>query len=157
MSLAVMLNLKGKRCVVIGGGAVGARRAQAIREAGGRVVVVAPSVFAAAREAADEVHERGWLVGDCAGAHLVVVATDDPVVNAAAAGEAASAGALVNRADDGPAGDFTVMASQRIGPVTVGVDSGVNNPRVSKAVRGRIAEAVTAEWVDGLVAEGRAR
>ena len=155
MPLPVMLQLDGRRCVVVGGGAVGGRRAAALTAAGAHVVVVAPEISDAARDAAAEVHARRWLVGDADGAALVVVATDDPVVNAAAAGEAEAAGALVNRADDGPAGDLTVMASQRFGPVTVAVDSGVNNPRVSKAVRAKVAEALDPAWIKGLVAEGR--
>jgi len=90
--------MNGRRCVVVGGGAVGTRKARTLLEAGARVTVVAPWVTA---ELAREIEEgrvrwhRELVRGDhLEGACLVVMATDDPVLNHAGSRLAEEAGAL---------------------------------------------------------------
>ena len=144
--LAVMLRVGGRRCVVVGGGAVAARRARALVDAGAAVTVVAPEAVEALGGAAVERVARGYEAGDLAGAFLVVTATDDAAVNEAVAAEAAERGVLVNRADDAAAGDVTFMASGKAGPVTVAVDSGGGSAAAAKAVRDELLAALDPGW-----------
>lgn len=120
----MMLDLDGWPCLVVGGGPVGARRAQTLAVAGARVTLVAPVLSARARALTVTLRERGFELGDLAGVRLVVVATDRPEVNEQVARQARDRGVLVNRADAGPGGDVTWMATRRSGPLTVAVDSG---------------------------------
>lgn len=144
--LPVMLNLAGRRCVVVGGGAVGARRAAALVAAGAQVVVVAPQMDETLDGLLIERAQRGYAAGDLDGAFLVVVATDDPAVNRCVADDAAAAGVLTNRADDAAAGDFTVMAHERRGPVTLAVDTGGSSAAAGKAIRDQLAAALDPAW-----------
>lgn len=155
----VMLNVRGRRAVVVGGGAVAARRASSLREAGALVTVIAPQVTATLACAEVTVHRRGYEAGDLAGAWLVVVATDDAAVNAQVASDAAAAGVLVNRADDPAGSDVVAMASGRRGPITVAVHSGQVSAGAAAAMRDELVAALRPTWVELLtVAAGyRAR
>ncbi len=144
--LAVMLRVGGRRCVVVGGGAVAARRARALIAAGANVTVIAPHVDATLGESVVQRVERGYRRGDLAGAFLVVTATDHAAVNEAVAAEAAERGVLVNRADDAGAGDVTFMASGKAGPVTVAVDSGGGSAAAAKAVRDELLASLDSDW-----------
>lgn len=142
--LPVMLNVRGRRCVVVGGGAVARRRAAALAAAGAQVTVIAPDVTFA--EPGVAVERRAYHTGDLAGAFAVVIATDDPQVNAAAAEEARQAGVLINRADDPAAGDFTVPAHVHRGPITLAVHTGGVSPPAAAVIRDELAAALAPHW-----------
>jgi precorrin-2 dehydrogenase/sirohydrochlorin ferrochelatase len=141
-----MLRLRGRRAVVLGGGGVAARRAASLVEAGAAVTVIAPEVDPRIADLGVEVMRRGYRKGDLAGARLVVLATDVPGVNDAAAEEAERTGALVNRADRPEAGDLTVPAHKRIGPVTVSVHTGGVSARAAAVIRDQMLEALDPDW-----------
>ena len=147
----VMLDLTGWRCLVVGGGPVGARRAARLVEAGAEVSVVAPVMGAAVEDLAVTRIARAFADGDLDGVRLVVVATDDDVVNARVAETAAAGGVLVNRADGGgaggdAAGELSFMAARRDGPLTVAVDSGGASAAAAKTLVQTAAEAIGPDW-----------
>lgn len=144
--LPAVLNVSGRRCVVVGAGAVALRRARALRKAGAAVRVIAPAARTAMDALGVEWVRRGYQTGDLAGAMLVVVATDDPAVNARVATDARAAGVLVNRADDPRAGDFAVPAHQRHGPVTIAVDTDGISATAAAAIRRQLSTALDADW-----------
>lgn len=82
-------DLSGARCIVVGLGSVGLRRARMLARFGAKVTAVDPSpVEARAREAAETgiaLERREWLPADVEGASLVVAATDCRLVNSAIA------------------------------------------------------------------------
>jgi siroheme synthase-like protein len=157
VTLVLSWNVDGRRCVVVGGGTVGTRRARDLVGAGARVTVVAPDVT-------DELVELADLAGSGAleleqvpatrdvlervfpGAALVVVATDRTEVNELAAAVAREHGVLVNRADDAPAGDVTWTTPVRRGPVHVSVSTGGQAPSVARFVAQQLDEGL-----DGLL------
>lgn len=134
--LPVQLRVAGQRCVVVGAGPVGARRARTLVDAGAHVTVVAPRVDPSLEpleaEGRVEVHRRPFEAADVAGARVVVVATGSPEVDAEAEAAAHVAGALVNRAGDGTRGDLTFPAVLRRGPVTVAVSTGAASPTTAR-------------------------
>ncbi|MFB6079928.1 MAG: bifunctional precorrin-2 dehydrogenase/sirohydrochlorin ferrochelatase [Haloferacaceae archaeon] len=135
--------------LVFGGGPVGARKARRFG-AEARVVVVSPA-FADA-DFGDARRVRAAPAPDEVGAYLdeyepalVVAATDDPDVNAAAARAAGERGALVNRADGGDATDgrtVAVPATVEEGDVTVAVSTGGTSPALARRLRERIEDEV---------------
>ncbi len=151
VGLPVVLSVVGRRCVVVGGGAVGARRATTLRDAGARVVVVDPiqceleGVEIVAAPFAEEMLD---------GAFLVVVSTNDARVNTEVARAARSRGVLINAAapcGDGEFGDFSVMSSVERGPIRIGVAGG--GPVASLLVRDRIESCLPtglSVWADEL-------
>jgi siroheme synthase-like protein len=135
----VALDLTGRPCLVVGGGAVAERKVAALVEAGARVTVVSPSLTPAllrlAAEAPLRWRPREYVAGDAAGFVLVMVATDDRVVNTAVAAECRERGIWVNCADDPARCDFILPSVLRRGAVTVAVSTGGQSPTMARLVR----------------------
>ena len=108
----VGLVVKGRRCLVVGGGRVAARKIAGLLACGAAVTVVAPEVHVAVAELSDsgviaaidesplEVHIRPYSSGEAADYVLVISATGDPAVDETVRRDAQSAGVWVNVADD---------------------------------------------------------
>jgi siroheme synthase-like protein len=137
--------LHGERiiAVVIGGGAVGTRKALALLEAGAQVHVVStnvtPELEAAERERALTIVRESYCAGHLGRATLVIAATDSREVNAQIAVDAHSAGKLVNVTDHPDEGNFHTMATHRSGDVVIAVSSG-GVPGAAARIRDAIAE-----------------
>ena len=135
----IALDLTGRPCLVVGGGAIALRKVSALVEAGGRVTVVSPSLtpplLLLATEAPLRWRPREYAAGDAAGFILVMVATDDRAVNAAVAVECRERGIWVNCADDPARCDFILPSVLRRGAVTVAVSTGGQSPTMARLVR----------------------
>ena len=111
------LRLRDRRVVVVGGGAVAARRIPALLDAGADIVLVSPWVTASLEDLAAagrlRWEPRSYAGGDCAGAWLVCACTDDAAVNAAVAAEAERQRTWYVRADDAQATAAWTPASGR--------------------------------------------
>jgi len=138
------LDLRGRRCLVAGGGAVARRKVEGLLAAGAVVRVVAPDVGEMPEGAV--VDRRAARLADLDGAALVVCATDDPATNAALAREARRRGVPVNVADDPEAGTFSVPAVLRRGRVQVGVSTGGASPLLAARIRDELAARVGDEY-----------
>jgi siroheme synthase-like protein len=133
----ILLDVTGRRIVIIGGGAVGLRKATKLIEAGARNVLVVSPSFAESFPPEVTRLTAEFQPEHLDGAMLVFAATNSAAVNAQVVAEARQRNALVNRADDEP-GDFTPPAVLRDGPITVGVWT--DHPALSAAIRDRLRE-----------------
>jgi uroporphyrin-III C-methyltransferase / precorrin-2 dehydrogenase / sirohydrochlorin ferrochelatase len=134
------LRLRGRRVLVVGGGALATRRVPALLDAGADVLLVSPTLTTSLEDLAAAGRIR-WVArryepADGAGAWLVCACTDDPGVNAAVAAAAEQQRTWCVRADDAEASTAWTPASGRAGDVRVGVLSG--DPRHSAAIRDAI-------------------
>lgn len=140
----VMLNLEGRRCVIVGGGGVAERKAFALRESGAELVIISPSVTAGLRNLVQEGkaswHERGFQEGDLNGAFLVYAATDLPDINDAVAREADQRGIPVNHAGEGRKGSFITPSIVRRGDLVVSVSTSGAGPSVARSLSREIDE-----------------
>ena len=150
----VNLVVAGRRCVVVGGGAVAARKADGLAAAGAQVTVIAPQVDPSIRDLAGvTVLEREYRTGDLDGAWLAVAATDDAGVNRSVHADGEAARVWVNAVDDPPACSFTLPAVVRQGPVVVAVSTSGYSPALAGWIREKVAEqlgpevALLAEWL----------
>jgi uroporphyrin-III C-methyltransferase/precorrin-2 dehydrogenase/sirohydrochlorin ferrochelatase len=134
------LRLQGRRVVVIGGGAVAARRVPALLDAGADVTLVSPEVTGSLEDfaLAGRINwvRRAYAAGDGADAWLVCAFTSDPAVNASVAAEAEAARTWSVRADDADASAAWTPATGLAGDVRVAVLSG--DPRRSAGIRDAI-------------------
>lgn len=153
----VMLTVRARRCVVVGAGAVGVRRAKALAQAGARVVMVAPRVDASARSIGCVIEERPFEPSDLDGALLAVAATSDASVNQAVADAAKQRGVLINRSDESAAGNVAFMTSHRDGPLTVSVHTGGASANAATRIRALLAESLDPVWGELLAAALPAR
>jgi len=157
----VLLDLAGRRCLMVGGGSVAERRVDALLATGAQVTVISPRVTqplaALAAEGRIGLESRGYREGDLAGTDLVFVATDAGEVNAAVAREARERGLWINAADDPAHCTFILPALVRRGDLTVAVATGGTSPALARAVREELEAYLTAEYATlaAIAAEAR--
>ena len=157
----IMLRLDGRACVVVGAGAVAARKIRGLLDANARVIVISrelcSEVRALVEKGAIEARVKTYESEDLTSVNplLVFAATDDPLVNRAVAQDARGIGALVNTADDGASGDFHNAAVARKGGIVITVSTGGSDPALAKALAGKLADTLTDEDVQS--AETRRR
>lgn len=153
------LDLAGRRVLLVGGGAVARRKAEALLEAGADVVVGAPALVPELARAVAEgrlAHRNGTFLPDWLdGAWLVIAATDDAEVNAQVAREAESRRLWVNVVDDAPRCSFQVPARVERGPLQIAISSRGEAPMLARWVREQLeteldpALGALAEWLGG--------
>ena len=140
-----MLDVRDRLVVMVGGGAVAARKARRLLHSGARVRVVAPAIDPAMPPGIEWIEAR-YDPKYLDGAQLVFAATDSPQVNTAVVQDAQARRIWVNRADvdEAAPGDFAVPASIANGPICIAVTSG--SPMLSRRIRSRLAEAIDPHW-----------
>jgi uroporphyrin-III C-methyltransferase/precorrin-2 dehydrogenase/sirohydrochlorin ferrochelatase len=135
----VLLDIKDKSCVVVGGGEVALRKAGALVERGAAVRVVSPELHPELKEMADKNQvrweRRKYEPGDLEGSLLCVAAADDPAVNAEVRREANERRALVNVVDDPESSDYQVPSFYEDGPLLIAVSTSGASPAVSRTLR----------------------
>jgi precorrin-2 dehydrogenase / sirohydrochlorin ferrochelatase len=145
MLYPVSLVVSGKRCVVVGGGSVAARKAAGLMAAGADVVVIAPNVCDEVGALGVEVIKRPYRSGDLDSAWLAISATGDPVTNRQVYADGRLARVWVNAADDPDACSFTLPAVVRQGPVSVAVSTSGYSPALAGWIKEQIAEKLGPE------------
>ena len=138
----VSLDVWGRSCLVVGGGAVAARKARGLIDHGGAVTVIAPSVGPEMRSLASllrAVENRPYRSGDAIGFRLVITATGDHQVDAAVYADAEAAGVWVNSADDPEHSSFILPSVHRDGTVTIAVSTGGASPALAVWLRSHLA------------------
>ncbi|MFN2588186.1 MAG: uroporphyrinogen-III C-methyltransferase [Actinomycetota bacterium] len=123
----VSLELRGRRCVVVGDGALADEKARGLEEAGAETVVVAAGDYAE---------------GALSGAFLCVVTDPAPELHARVAAEAAAERVLLNCVDDVPHCDFAAPSIVRRGDLRIAISTGGKAPALAKRLRLRMAEEV---------------
>ena len=145
----LFMDLDGRDCLVVGAGAVAARKVRSLLECGARVTVVGErpaAAFRALERRGARLLQRRFRAGDVARQALVFAATDDSEVNAAVAAAARRRGIPVNAADDPPNCTFIVPALVRRGDLTVAVSTGGKSPAAARLVKERIASMLGDEY-----------
>jgi glutamyl-tRNA reductase len=138
LPLALMAN--GRRCLVVGAGKTGARKAESLLDVGAEVTVVAPT-GADNLEATFANRKAIWLKrnfedSDLDGIFLVFAATDDPEINSKVLNEARRRGVLCGIVDMGwQEGDFISPAVVRHEGVTFAVSTGGRSCRRSRMIK----------------------
>jgi siroheme synthase-like protein len=127
--LPIMLHGEAIEALIVGGGAVAARKARALLIAGARVRLVAVEIGADVRALA-EAHpklyfeERPYAPSDIGNAQLVLASTNDRGINRRVADDAHAAHRLVNVADDPARGNCRTTATHRAGDLVIGITAG---------------------------------
>ena len=157
----VMLNLRGRRALVVGGGEIALRKIEGLLAEGALPCVVAPEVVPAIDELARggqiELRRRGHRPGDAAAFALVFAATDDRGVNARVFAEAQEAGIWVNVADDPELCTFHLPARVQRGAMQLSVASDGGAPFVVRRLRQVLERRFGPEWSEWMDAARRFR
>ena len=142
------LNLDGRRCLVVGGGAVGLEKASGLAVCGARVTVVSPDLHEGFAELDVEWIKRRYQRWDLRGCFLVIAATSDPKVNEKVHRDAELRGMLCNVADVPELCNFILPAVHREGPIAVAVSTGGASPALAKRLRSQIAQLIRPEHAE---------
>lgn len=152
----VYLSLQGRKCLVVGGGAIAEEKVGPLVAAGAVVTVVAPALSMRLGEMvrAGAIHwiDREYTQGDADGMFLAVGATNDQAVNRSVSSAAIAANRLGNSVDDPDACNFIMASIAKAGPVQVAVSTAGCSPALGQRIRDRIAEEMLGEDV-GTLAE----
>jgi len=167
----VGLVVKGRRCLVVGGGRVAARKIGGLLACGAAVTMVAPEVhvaigeltaagvIAAIGESPLEVKIRPYRSGEATDYLLAVAATGEASVDELVHRDALAAGVWVNVADDASRCTFILPAVARDGTVSIAVSTAGASPALAGWLRDRIVLALGPNLGDlaALLEEGRRR
>ena len=138
------LRLKGRRCLVVGGGEIGLEKVEGLLACGGDVTIVAPDAVPALAELAAEGsitwHQREYESGDLEGCLIAIAATDDTDVNIHVFDDAEQRAMLVNVVDVPPLCNFILPAIVRTGPLAVAISTAGASPALAKRMKREIAE-----------------
>jgi precorrin-2 dehydrogenase/sirohydrochlorin ferrochelatase len=138
----VLLELSGRRAVVIGSFALAEHKDVSLRDAGADVEVFA---------------NGAWRPEDLDGAFVCVASSEDPTERDAIAGAARERGVLVNVMDDVPNCDFAAPAIVRRGDFVVAIGTGGRSPALARKVREDIEERYGREWEEVLAVVAKVR
>ena len=159
----IFLDLRGRRCAVVGGGPVAERKVKALLRAGASVHVISPAVtprlaLLAARKKID-LTPRAYRTRDLEGPApgqmdgrpaarpvLVFAATDNAAVQQAVRKDAEALGALVNAADEARESDFLVPASFAQGDLLVAISTSGASPALARRLRRQLQVTLGHEY-----------
>lgn len=149
----VLLELGGRRCVVIGELPIREGKAESLLAGGASDVLV---IATAPADALDElellegvtVARRAWTSADLAGAFLVIAHNPDAGERARISAAARRAGALVNIVDDIPACDWAMPAIVRRGELLIAIGTGGASPALARKLRERLGAEYGPEWAE---------
>ncbi|MFE0758009.1 NAD(P)-dependent oxidoreductase [Inquilinus sp. NPDC058860] len=135
--LPVFLTVRGRVCVLVGGGDAAAPKFELLRRAGAAIRLVgADSGFAETADATGAEILAGPLTADhLAGACLAIDASGDPDTNAHSAALARAAGVPLNVVDRPALCDFILPAILDRSPIVVAISTGGAAPAVAGLIR----------------------
>ena len=149
-ALPIFMKLKGRRCVVIGGGEVASRKVTMLLKADAEVEVVAPALH---HELADLLTAGSirhlpatFAAGQLDGACLVVAATDDEAVNQAVSMEARARNIPVNVVDAPDLCTFTMPSIVDRSPLVIAISSSGAAPVLARLLRSRLETLIPATY-----------
>ena len=139
----INLNIKDKKCVVIGGGIIATRKIKSLLVAQAQVLVISPQVTSIIQTLIDNQKinyiARDYQAGDIKGCFLVICATNNKKVNKMIAEEAESLGLLFNVIDDSTDSNFTVPAVIRRNDLLLTVSTNGKSPAVAKQIKAELS------------------
>jgi uroporphyrin-III C-methyltransferase/precorrin-2 dehydrogenase/sirohydrochlorin ferrochelatase len=138
----IFMDVKGKPCLVVGGGEVAARKVGMLLQSGGKVTVVAPDLCETVQALADEgeiaYRKERFQPGHLDNAVLVIAATNDRKVNEQVSQTAQAQRLPVNVVDNPDLCSFIMPSVVDRSPVLVAVSSGGASPVLARVLRARL-------------------
>jgi precorrin-2 dehydrogenase/sirohydrochlorin ferrochelatase len=135
----IQLDIRGRSCLVVGGGGVGTRKVQSLLACGARVTVVSPTVTDDLRGLAARgdisLLEREYVSGDPQGMFVVIGAADDEGLNRRVSADCERLRILCNISDRPEICNFILPAVVRRGDLTITVSTSGKSPALAKKLR----------------------
>jgi len=146
----MLVNLAGRKCVVVGAGTVAAAKIEGLLRCGGDVVVVSPRAVTAiqrlARAGRLVWRRKAFSQRDVQGKFLAVAATNSSKINEAVFRACAARGVLCNSVDDPQHCDFIYPAVARRGLLQIAISTGGRSPALAARLRREMERQFGPEW-----------
>jgi precorrin-2 dehydrogenase / sirohydrochlorin ferrochelatase len=157
----MFLKLRGKICLVVGGGSVGERKIRSLLQYGAIVRLVAREVTPWLQR--QSTNGTLTLIGEqyeaaqLENVDLVFAATDNPQLNRDIAEQADKERIWCNTATQPELGSFIVPAILQQGPLSIAVSTSGLSPALAKKIRDQLSQQFGTEWISALELLGRIR
>ena len=146
----VNLNIKDKKCIVVGGGNVAERKVKSLLRANAAVNVISPNLTPTLQDLVMKKKvnyiARNYQAGDIKGCFLVICATDNKEINKTVAEEADALGLLFNVIDDSKESNFTVPAVIKRADLILTVSTNGKSPAVSRQIKEELSQMYGDEY-----------
>jgi precorrin-2 dehydrogenase/sirohydrochlorin ferrochelatase len=146
----VFLDVKGKLCVVVGGGRVAERKVRSLLKAGARVKVIGPELTAPlsrlGERGAISCLSRPYRGGDLRGASLVIAATDDRPTNERVFRQARKQRVPVNVVDDPGHSSFIVPSVVEKKDLLIAISTSGQSPALARVLRQKFEREIGPEY-----------
>jgi precorrin-2 dehydrogenase/sirohydrochlorin ferrochelatase len=157
----ILVDLRGKKVLVVGGGNVAQRKIETLLEYGASVYVVSRDLTEALRRTADAggINVMGYEFGESHldGVFMVIAATDDSELNQRVSRFARDKGVLVNAVDQPLDCTFIVPAILRRGDLLIAVSTSGKSPALARKIKEELESFYGSEYEAFLVLMGRLR
>jgi len=148
--LPIFYDLKGQRCLVVGGGDVALRKADLLVRAGAKLRVVSPDLCDALDEliqqSGGEYHHCTYSPDYLSDVALVIAATDNAAVNIQVSEDAKQQNLPINVVDNPALSSFIFPAVIDRSPVVIAVSSGGQSPVLARLLRGKLESMIPASY-----------
>jgi len=152
MFLPINLNLKGKKCLVVGAGLVAEKKIASLLETGAKICVVAeefsPAIKVLNSKANLKLSKRAFKVADLKDKFLVVAATDDKKVNSSIAKLCRSKKVIVNTVDSIKDSDFIFPAYFSRGDLVIAVSTHGKSPSLAVKIKDDLKKYFGVEFAE---------
>ncbi len=145
------LKLSGRRCVVVGGGAIGLEKTEGLLACDADVTLISPDAndalqaLAAERSIAWEQREYAGPE-DLEGVFMVIACTDDTDINIKVFDDAERRAMLVNIVDVPPLCNFILPAIVRTGPLAIAISTAGASPALAKRMKAEVSALFGEEY-----------
>lgn len=146
----VSLNLKNKKCVVIGGGSVAERKIKSLVNASADTLVISPRITKNIEELYNE-KKISWIKAEYTKAliqncFLVIAATDNRLVNKTISKHCETNNTLVNVIDSVDDSNFIVNATMKQGDLIISVSTSGKSPALARKIKEELTLKYGAEY-----------
>lgn len=148
--LPIFMNVKGEKCLVIGGGKIASRKVFMLLRAGATVSVVSPELcqdLTIRKNESEITHiDRSFSDNDLLNCKIVIAATNDESVNRHVSELAKSKGIPVNVVDAPALCSFIVPSIIDRNPVQIAISTGGASPVLARLLRSRLETFIPAAY-----------
>jgi siroheme synthase-like protein len=157
----IFLNIKDKKCVVVGGGQVALRKVKMLLDGRANVFVISPNphpeIIKLSKRKAIHLIQRDYKTGDLKEAVITLACTDVKEVNRKVADEAKKARVPVNVADDPERSTFITPSFFKRGNLTIAVSTAGVSPALARKIRTKLEKSFGKEYASLLSLIGEVR
>ena len=157
----VSLDIKNRKCLVVGGGGVCTRKVMTLIDCDAKVTVVSPDVRGKLLELADRgliiLEKRPYRETDLDGMFLVIGTTDDEELNRQISMDAEKLNMLCNIADRPEVCNFILPSIVNRGDLTISISTSGKSPALAKRLRIELEEQFGNEYAEFLRLMGAIR